>query len=74
MDAFIVATYDGNTIKQIGPVFNTYGAAAVAMTNAVAAFNGYDNPTDLPDYKNCEIEGEWKQDERVWKILGNVRK
>lgn len=73
MDTFIVATYDGSTIRQIGPVFDTYGAAACAMTTAVATYNGYDTPTDLPDYKNCEIEGEWKQDGRVWKILGNVK-
>lgn len=74
METFIVITYDGENLRQIGPVFNTYGAAACAMTTAVAAFNGYENPADLPDYKKCEIDGEWKQDERIWKIFGNVRK
>lgn len=73
-DTFIVACYDGETIKQIGPVFDSYGLAANELKTAVAAYNGYDNPSDLPDGKKCDFEGEWKQDNHLWKILGSVRK
>lgn len=74
MDTFIVVTYDGENLRQIGPVFNAYGLAAYEMKKAVAAYNGYDEPTDLPNHTACDFQGEWKQDGRVWKIFGNVRK
>lgn len=72
MEAFVVAHYDGETIKQIGPVFTTYDEAALILITAVAAYNGYDKPDDFPDKRKCNLDGEWRQDKHLWKILGNV--
>lgn len=68
-EVIIVAYFDGKTIKQIGEAKSGWGLAAYEMKKSVAAYNGFETPEEMPDLRQCDLEGEWKQDGRVWKLL-----
>ena len=70
MKVFFIAHYNGSALKQIGGIFEKYYSAEKELRKAVAAYNGYDNPDDMPDLETPL--GEWKQDGHIWKIFGNT--